>query len=82
MSWHQDAHVFVCNCHCPTIGDGEADSQVTEDHPQVVEAVAAAAEKARNSTTEITQEMYMEALKTGINSAEARRRENNPNGAK
>lgn len=51
-------------------------SLVDEDHPQIVEAVAAAAEKAKNSVTEITQEMYMEALKAGIGAAEERRQNN------
>lgn len=66
-------------------GTGEADvsiSLVTVDHPQVIEAVAIATEKARNSLVEITEEMYVEALKTGITAAENKRRENKPCGAK
>ena len=66
-------------------GTGEADvsiSLVTADHPQVVEAVTIATEKARNSLIEITEEMYVEALKTGIAAAENKRRENKPCGAK
>ena len=66
-------------------GNGEAAaasaSVVGADDPRVVEAVNAAAEKARNSPIEITQEMYMEALQCGINSAETKRREDNPHGA-
>ena len=56
-------------------------SLVTVDDPRVVEAVRAAAENARNFSIEITQEMYMEALKTGISAAEAKKREVDPHGA-
>lgn len=54
---------------------------VTVDDPRVVEAVSAAAENARNFSIEVTQEMYMEALKTGIIAAETKRREVDPHGA-
>ena len=57
-------------------------SLVAADDPRVVEAVNAAAEKAKNSAVEITQEMYMEALKSGIDSAEAKRRQDDPQGAR
>ena len=56
-------------------------SLVTVGDPRVMEAVDAAAEKAKNSPFEITQEMYMEALKRGIRAAEAKRREVVPHGA-
>lgn len=56
-------------------------SLVAVDDPRVIEAVNAAAEKARNSPIEITQEMYMEALKWGISAAETKRREVDPHGA-
>ena len=63
-------------------GAGEASSLVTVNHPQVIEAVTIAAEKARNSSVEITEEMYVEALKTGITVAEKKRRENKSCSAK
>ena len=69
----------------PSLGDDEATAMstllVAVDDPRVVEAVDAAAEKASNSSIEITQEMYMEALKSGINTAEMKRREADPHGA-
>ena len=74
--------------HYHSIAEDETDeadasiSLVTADHPQVIEAVAIAAEKARNSLVEITEEMYIEALKTGITAAEKKRREKKSCGAK
>lgn len=56
-------------------------SLVAADDPRVVEAVDAAAEKAKNFAVEITQEMFMEALKSGIDSSEAKRRQDDPKGA-
>ncbi len=56
-------------------------SLVAVGDPRVVEAVNAAAENARNSPIEITQEMYMEALRIGISAAETKRREMDPHGA-
>ena len=67
------------------LGDNETDampiSLVTVGDPRVIEAVNAAAEKARNSPIEITQEMYMEALRRGISEAETKRKEVDPHGA-
>lgn len=67
------------------LGDDEAaamsTSLVTVGDPRVIEAVNAAAEKARSSPIEITQEMYMEALKRGISEAETKRKEVDPHGA-
>lgn len=80
----QSIHLYIIIYNIYILGDGDTDvsiSLVTADHPQVIEAVAAAAEKARNSLVEITEDMYMEALMAGINTAENRRRKNNPNGA-
>lgn len=80
----QSIHLYIIIYHIYILGDGDTDvsiSLVTADHPQVIEAVAAAAEKTRNSLVEITEDMYMEALMAGINTAENRRRKNNPNGA-
>lgn len=54
--------------------------EVTAEHPDVAKAIAAAVEKVNNSPVEITQEMYMEALKNGIESAHQKRREENPDG--
>ena len=72
-------------CVFPPLGDDEATAistlLVTVDDPRVVEAVDTAAEKASNSPIEITQEMYMEALKSGISAAEMKRREADPHGA-
>ena len=54
--------------------------EVTAEHPEVQKAVAEAEEKARGSPPTLTLEMYMEALKTGIEQAEERRRQSNPQG--
>ena len=51
---------------------------MTAEHPEAQKAVAEAEEKARGSPPTLTQEMYMEALKTGIEQAEERRRQSNP----
>ena len=48
--------------------------EVTADHPGVQQAVAAAEQKARETPPELTQEMYMVALKTGVEEAEKKRR--------
>ena len=53
---------------------------VTEDHPDVQKAVAAAVEKARSSPPEPTQENFVEALKAGVQKAEEMRREKDPQG--
>ena len=53
---------------------------MTANHPEVVNAVQLAVEKARIANLEHTQEMCMEALRNGVTEAEQRRREDNPNG--
>ena len=56
--------------------------EVTADHPDVQRAVTAAEQKARSTPPELTQEMYMEALRTGVEAAEERRRKMDPQGPK
>lgn len=53
---------------------------MTVDHPDVVKAVAAAVERAQGSPPELTLEMYMTALKSGVEQAQQRRRELEPEG--
>ena len=55
---------------------------MTAEHPEVQKAVAEAEERARGSPPSLTQEMYMEALKTGIEQAEERRRQGDPQGSR
>lgn len=53
---------------------------MTEGHPEVQKAVAAAVEKAQGAPPDPTQENYAEALKAGVVKAEERRREQDPQG--
>lgn len=51
-----------------------------QDHPSVIKAIDDATSAINSASVSISQGMYMEALKNGIDMAEARRRENNPVG--
>lgn len=54
--------------------------EVSADHPKVRQAVEEAESRARTVHLEITSEMYMKALKSGIQEAERKRREADPTG--
>ena len=53
---------------------------MNQDHPDVMKAVEVATVNINSSPVSITQEMYMEALKNGIDMAEQKKRMKNPNG--
>lgn len=55
---------------------------MTAEHPDVIKAVNAAIEKASSAPLDYTPEMYMEALKEGVDRAEEKQRENDPLGPK
>ena len=72
-------YVYVC-LHPP----GEPASpmpEVSADHPGVRSAVEEAESRARSANLEVTPDMYMQALKRGIQQAEQRKREADPTGA-
>lgn len=72
--WRLMLYVYFC------VGNPEQLQNVTSDHPDVVEAVNIAVERARTSPLEYTQDMYTEALSAGVEEAERIRRESDPNG--
>ena len=57
----------------------ETDSEV-QNHPDVLKATKEATVRINSASVAISQGMYMEALKNGIDMAEIRRRENDPTG--
>ena len=54
--------------------------EVSADNPRVRQAVEEAENKARAAHLEISSDMYMKALKAGIQEAEQKRREAEPAG--
>lgn len=63
-----------------SIGEDTVAMMVNADHPDVVKAVECANVTINSSSISVTQEMYMEALRSGIDLAEQKKREKDPNG--
>ena len=76
---HRHIVTIVCTSHAEE-GQGGNIDEVTSEHPEVQRLVAAAVAKARHSKPTLTQDMYAEALKMGIEKAEEKRREDDPLG--
>ena len=53
---------------------------VSAEDPRVRQAVEEAESKVRSASLDITTEMYMKALRNGIQDAERKRRDADPNG--
>ena len=54
--------------------------EVTAESPSVREAILEAERKALSQSPDVTADMFSEDLKSGINLAQERRRENDPTG--
>lgn len=54
--------------------------EVSVDNPRVRQAVEEAESRARTAHLEVTSDMYIKALKSGIQEAEQKRREADPTG--